>query len=475
MSANNIAKFRFAPSPTGLIHLGNTRTALFNYLFSHHLQGTFLLRIEDTDKARSTEAFAKQLGLDLKWLGLDWQEGPGEGGEHGPYYQSQRHSIYDAYYQILEEKGYAYPCYCSETELAIQRKLQLATGKPPRYTGICRHLTQAECQSKEAQGLRPTLRFRIPEKKMIEFNDFVKGSQRFNTEDLGDFIIRRMDGTASFMFCNAIDDALMKVTHVMRGEDHLTNTPRQLLILKALHLNAPQYGHISLIVGHDGAPLSKRHGSRNIQELQAEGFLPIGVINYLARLGHSYEDNHLMSYQELGEKFRVERLSRSPAKFDEDQLVYWQKQALQSLDDKALWLWMGLPVHSIVPVEKKALFIDTVRPHLIFPQDALHWATLLFDEHLAYDSSYLPTIIGAGKAFYEAGLMALEQQGADYSAVTEAIKSATGLKGKGLFQPLRIILSNQDQGPEMAKLFQLLGESLIGHRFKAAIKLIQVG
>lgn len=469
---NPTVKLRFSPSPTGLMHLGNTRTALFNAIYTHGVKGIFMLRIEDTDKARSTEEFTEQLQKDLLWLNLPWQEGPQVGGENGPYWQSQRQHVYDAYYQILEEKKLAYPCFCSETQLAIARKVQLASGKPPRYAGTCRHLTAEQVAAKRAEGLMPTLRFHVPSNQAVEFVDFVKGPQRFNTEDLGDFIIRRADGTASFMYCNAIDDAVMKVSHVLRGEDHLTNTPRQILILQALGLPIPQYGHISLIMGNDGSPLSKRHGSRSVHELREEGFFPIGVINYLARLGHSYEDNHLMTMDELAAKFSFERLSRSPARFDAEQLLFWQKEAAAATDAESLWRWMGIEVHSLVPVEKKALFIDTVRANICFPKDAERWAQIFFDDHLDYSPEHVDILRAAGTAFFQAAIAAVEQHGTDFALISEHVKQATGAKGKSLFQPLRIALSNELHGPEMTKLTVLLGDELLIKRFHLVLKVI---
>ena len=281
-------KTRFCPSPTGYLHLGNVRTALFSALLAKHSKGCFLLRIEDTDKTRSDDVFTHALIEDLRWLGLHWQEGVDAGGDLGPYHQSQRQSIYDDYYERLIAMKMAYMCFCTEEQLTLQRTLQQKAGKPPRYSGVCRHLSDAEIKEKIAAGVKPTLRFCIPENEMITFTDMVRGEQRFNSNDLGDFVIKRADGTAPFMYGNAIDDALMGVTHVLRGEDHLTNTPRQIAILKALNLPVPQYGHIALIVGPDGAPLSKRHGSRSLRALHEEGFLPMAIVNYLARLGHYY-------------------------------------------------------------------------------------------------------------------------------------------------------------------------------------------
>ena len=285
--ANPSIKTRFCPSPTGYMHLGNIRTAVFNYLLAKALGGVFLLRIEDTDRERSQSLYSDALQKDLEWLGLHWQE--------GPYFQSERQNIYDQYYQQLIDKDLAYPCFCTEEELTLSRKIQRASGKPPRYPGTCAHLTETQIQEKKSSGLIPTLRFRVNDDEVIEFDDLVRGHHRFLGKDIGDFIIRRTDGTSPFMFCNAIDDALMGVTHALRGEDHVANTPRQVLILKALNLPAPQYGHISLIVGPDGSPLSKRHGSQSVQDLRESGYLNIALNNYLARLGHYYEDNRFIS------------------------------------------------------------------------------------------------------------------------------------------------------------------------------------
>ena len=265
---------RFAPSPTGSLHLGNARTALFNFLLARQLGGQFLLRIEDTDLERSAERYLAELIDDLHWLGLGWDAGPDIGGAHEPYRQSQRNAIYAEYFARLATSGLVYPCYCTPLELEVSRRAQLAAGRPPRYAGTCRELSAGERDAKLAGGLKPSLRFRVPQGRSVEFHDFVRGAQRFASEDIGDFIVRRADGNAAFFFCNALDDALMGVTHVLRGDDHLTNTPRQILLLEALGLDIPQYGHVALLTGMDGAPLSKRHGSVSVREFRERGFLP---------------------------------------------------------------------------------------------------------------------------------------------------------------------------------------------------------
>ena len=297
---------RFSPSPTGMLHLGNVRAALFSLLYAKKMDGIFLLRIEDTDATRSEQKYLDSLQEELHWLGLQWQEGPGVGGPHGPYCQSERGGIYAQYYQQLEDEGRAYPCFCSDQELALNRKLQLSRGQAPRYPGTCRKLSKETVAKRLEAGEKPALRFQVPQNTMIEFNDLVKGHQKFNSDDIGDFIIRRADGSSSFMFCNAIDDSLMGVTHILRGEDHLANTPRQLMILQALQMRAAEYGHLSLITGDDGAKLSKRHGSSSLNDLIEQGFLPHAVVNYLARLSHTYEQQSLLSFNELAIHFHLE-------------------------------------------------------------------------------------------------------------------------------------------------------------------------
>ena len=466
-------KTRFCPSPTGLMHLGNTRTALFNALYARHTNGCFLLRIEDTDKQRSQLEFADALQEDLHWLGLDWQEGPGPEGGAAPYWQSQRQDIYDQFYQTLEDAKMAYPCFCSEAQLALARKVQRASGQPPRYPGTCRHLSAEEVAAKIAAGEQPTLRFRISDEETICFTDLVHGEQVFKGSDMGDFIIRRTDGTSPFMFCNAIDDALMGVTHVIRGADHLANSPRQIMILSALGLNIPQYAHISLITGPDGSPLSKRHGSRSVQALRDEGYLPLALLNYLARLGHTYENAQFMNFAELAEQFDLAHLSRSPARFDSDQLQHWQKEALARCSDEAIWTWMGALVHDLVPKDKIDVFVQAVRPNVVFPRDALTWAQRLFSDELAYDEEAMAILQAAGHDFFKVAERAVEAHGADNSAVCAALKNELNVKGKKLFQPLRIALTGVIHGPEMNPIFALLGAEVLEQRFGQAKQLCE--
>lgn len=461
-------KTRFCPSPTGFIHLGNARTALFNALAAKAVQGKLLLRIEDTDKARSSLECAEQLMQDLRWLGLDWQE--------GPFWQSKRQAIYDNYYDQLLANHRAYYCFCNETQLALNRKRQLSLGQPPRYPGTCRHLSADEVEAKLAEDLKPTLRFKLSPTESIEFDDLVRGKQVFAAGDMGDFIIRRADGSASFMFCNAVDDALMGVTHAMRGEDHLTNSPRQVSILQALELPVPQYAHISLILGKDGAPLSKRNGSRSVKDLRCAGYMPIAIVNHLARLGHYYETDTLLSLAELAQQFSWQRLNKSPAKFDPDQLLRWQKLAVMqcTLEELTTWLDEHQPdLQNLVPEDKWSAFLALIQGNILLPEDARLWVDALFAPQLTWSSENLTILKDAGPEFFKAACQALQRHPDDFKQLAEVVKQATDKKAKHLFMPLRIALTGQAHGPEMAQILNLIGAEQAAARFKQSLEAIQ--
>ena len=442
-------KSRFAPSPTGLLHLGNVRTALFSFLVARRDQGVFLLRIEDTDAARGHEKYAQALEADLRWLGLDWQE--------GPYIQSQRGAIYVRYFEALEKSGQTYPCFCSEHELDIARKTAIAAGRPPRYAGRCRRLTADDVAARRAEGRPATQRFHVADGHFVEFDDRVRGPQRFATSDIGDFVIRRSDGTPAFFFSNALDDALMGVTLVLRGEDHLTNTPRQILLLQALNLAVPEYAHIALVVGDDGAPLSKRTGGKSVQELREQGFLPLAVNNYLARLGHTYESNALLDLNTLAAGFDTARLHRAPARFDEQHLLHWQREAVRAADVATLWTWMANTTDTLVPEAERTAFVEAVRGNVVFPPDARHWAQAIYAETLGLNRAAHEAGQSAGDEFFDIARRALDKHGTDFKALSQMVKQDTGLSGKALFQPLRAALTGELDGPEMVKLLPLIG------------------
>lgn len=462
-------KTRFCPSPTGLLHMGNVRTALFNALLAKGQGGSFLLRIEDTDEIRSKDEYTEALQHDLRWLGLIWDD--------GPYYQSKRQEIYQQYFEQIIARNLAYPCFCSEVDLAQSRQAQLAAGLAPRYSGTCAHLTGEEIEDRHRMGLKPALRFRVPVGQWVIFIDGVRGEQKFLTDDIGDFIVRRHDGSASFMFCNAVDDALMNVTHALRGEDHLTNTPRQLLILQALNLPAPKYHHISLIVGRDGAPLAKRHGSMNVGELREQGYLPIAVVNYLAHLGHRYDDEGFQSYAQLATNFQTERLSHSPAKFDIAHLHYFQKAAVSELSVLQAWEWMKSSTQGLVPQSLSHRFAEVVKANIMLPNEALFWAKALFGESLDF-SDEAQEVLSKSEADFFVHLKQVIENSAystsnfllESDSFIENLKQATNLKGKALFQPLRAVLTGCLSGPTFSELFELMSKETLLKRVSGHYK-----
>jgi glutamyl-tRNA synthetase len=466
-------KTRFSPSPTGMLHLGNVRTGLFSALYAKGNNGNFILRIEDTDATRSEHKYAEILQDDLQWLGITWQEGPGVGGPQEPYWQSQRHGIYAELYQKLEDKNLAYPCFCSEQELAMTRKIQLSRGKPPRYAGTCSALSKEEVMTRISAGKQPALRFRVPTNTVIEFNDLAKGPQRFNSDDIGDFIIRRAEGTSSFMFCNAIDDSLMGVTHVLRGEDHLTNTPRQLMILQASEMTAPRYGHFSLILGDDGSPLSKRHGSFSLHDLREQGYLPKALINYLARISHTYDELKLMDLNTLAANFNLERLGRSASRFDRSQLLHWQKEVVMAMSVEDCWEWLGEDIKNSVPEQYRNLFIETVKPNIHFPSEAAEWAAIFFNNDLDFDTEELAILKEAGENFFSTAEQAVVAHGADLKTIMDNLKEKLNVTGKRLFMPVRIALTGQLHGPELVQIVGLLGKDKMQQRFASALSLVR--
>jgi glutamyl-tRNA synthetase len=453
---------RFAPSPTGALHLGNARTALFNWLYARRAGGRFVLRIEDTDRARSDEAETQALMTELRWLGLDWDAGPDREDGAGPYRQSARGATYEAAWQRLIEAGSAYPCFCSPLELELVRKTQVSRGQPPRYSGTCAHLDAATRAAKVAAGNAPTLRFRVPAGIEILYEDLVRGPQRFLSDDLGDFVIRRADGTAAFLFCNVVDDLAMGVTHVLRGEDHVANTPRQRLIAAALGQAPPAYAHLPLLVGADGAPLSKRHGSASVADIRAAGYLPEAVDNLLARLGHTLKSEGWQSMAALVEHFDLEALGRAPAHFDLTQLEHWQKEAVHRAPPAALESW----ARGLVPAGTEGAFIAAVRANLVLPPDATDWARVVYGELPAAAGEVSEAISGAGSRFFAAALAATRDR-SDYAALVAALK-ATGVGGRALFRPLRAALTGRFDGPELAQLLAVMPPAVIAKRLEAA-------
>ena len=439
---------RFAPSPTGSLHLGNVRTALFSYLWARKTGGRFILRIEDTDVERSDARFREALMAELRWLGVDWDEGPEVGGPSAPYLQSERGAWYAALFARLEAEGRSYPCFCTPDELELSRKLQLMAGKPPRYAGTCRALGADERAERIARGRKPTLRFAVPNDAIIEFVDLVHGPQRIAASDIGDFIVRREDGTAAFFFCNAVDDSAMGITHVLRGDDHLTNTPRQLMILDALGMRHPGYGHVGLLAGVDGAPLSKRHGSTSVLEFRERGFLPAALLNHLFRLGHTSDVEGWLPPQDMPAHFRPEHLGRASARFEESQLIHWQKETLARMSVAEVGGWLG--------IADSPAFVELIRHNVVLPKDAGPWVAVLGGELPPPGPEEERVIEAAGRPFFAAAAAALDQSGQDLHVLAKILRERTGRGGAGLYMPLRVALTGRAHGPELGPLLRLM-------------------
>jgi glutamyl-tRNA synthetase len=332
-------------------------------------------------------------------------------------------------------------------------------GKPPRYAGTCRNLTLAQRAEREARGLKPTLRFAVPSDQIIEFTDVVHGPQRFVSGDIGDFIIRRDDGTSAFFFCKAVDDSVMGVTQVLRGDDHLTNTPRQLMLLDALGLRRPGYGHVGLLVGADGAPLSKRHGSTSVQDFRERGFLPAAILNHLLRLGHTSDVDGWLSTADMPAHFRPEHLGRAPARFDESQLLHWQKETLERMSAAQVSAWLG--------AGDGTDFVELVRHNVVLPGDATPWRAVVGGDLPPLGKDEQTVIAAAGPEFFAAATDAFDQSGSDLKQLTKILKERTGRKGAELFMPLRAALTGQIHGPELAPLLKLMAPETARRRLKS--------
>lgn len=459
---------RFAPSPTGALHLGNARTALFNDLAARSSGGRMILRVEDTDAARSDDARLAQLLSDLRWLGLEWAEGPDVGGPHAPYRQSERAPGHASAVARLAELGLAYPCFCSPDELRIARKAQLAAGRPPRYAGTCAALSATAAAERIAAGASPAVRFRVPAGRVVEFEDAVHGAQRFATDDIGDFVIQRADGSAAFFLGNAVDDAEMGVTLVLRGDDHLANTPRQLLLLEALGLPVPRYGHLPLVLAPGGAPLSKRDGAASLGDLREQGYLPGALRNYLVRLGHACSHDDWLEPDAMPRYFDLSRSSRSAAHFDEAQLRHWQRVAVVRASDAELLEWLGERIDRVGDRDRRLAFVAAVRGNLVFPADVELLVAVACDATISVDEDARSAIDSAGPEFYRRAAELWRRSPGDFRAWARAVAADTGRKGAGLYMPLRAALTGTTHGPELAPLVTLMGDERALARLEAA-------
>ncbi len=449
---------RFAPSPTGELHLGNARTALFNFLLARQSGGRFLLRIEDTDRERSKQEFVNALKRDLEWLGLGW--------DGAPLRQSERGAEYQSAFAELGKLGRVYPCYCSAQQLQFSRRAQLASGRAPRYAGTCRELTIEQRAAQERAGRMAGWRFRVNAGEKIEFDDLVHGAQAFASDDIGDFVIQRADGTAAFFFANAVDDAAMGITLVLRGEDHLANTPRQLMLLTALGRPAPRYAHVALINGMDGTPLSKRNGARSVAQLRAEGYLAEAINNLLFRLGHASAEGELLSLAAMTQKLDARHFGRAPARFDVAQLQSWQKQAAHALPAERFADWLGTIRPSHRDAQQLQHWYRAVQANTVLPADAATWARVIDGPAPALEASALEKVQVAGAGFFAAAAAAAREHGPNWQAICKAAQAASGAKGASLYRPLRLALTGNEQGPDLGTFLLAMSADEIHRRLQ---------
>lgn len=470
-------RVRFAPSPTGELHVGNARTALFNWMFARHHGGSFILRIEDTDATRSALSYQTNLYHDLKWLGLDWNEGPEKGGDFGPYRQSERMAVYRKSLQNLMEAGTVYPCYCSEEELEEERQTLILSKRMPRYMGKCRNLSPEERNRKEKEGRIPSYRFKV-QPQTIEFEDLIRGTIKFDAEDMGDFIIVRSNGMPAYNFACVIDDHLMGITHVIRGEDHLSNTALQIMLYRAFGFAPPAFAHHSLILGRDRTKLSKRHGSVSIGEFRRQGILPEAMINYLGLLGSSFTGaREVLSRDDMIKDFALERASRSGAVFDEEKLrwlnaIYIRNTETDDLVER-LKPFLETPGYQN-GTNRPDWFrkvVELVKTDLTTLADAESHVAIFFDSQYRISAEAKDLLEkDPTRKVVEAFAAYLEKQDAgNRNLYAEAIRfagDATGAKGRSLFMPVRAALTGALHGPELDKIFDVLGRDAALRRLK---------
>ncbi|MGE5543140.1 MAG: glutamate--tRNA ligase [Bacillota bacterium] len=482
-------RVRFAPSPTGYLHIGGARTALFNWLFARRNGGSFILRVEDTDAERTKEDSVTQILSSLTWLGITWDEGPGKGGRVGPYFQSQRRDLYRKYAGQLLEGGHAYRCYCTPDELAQRREEDRKQGRAPRYDGRCRDLTDADRARLEAEGRRPALRLKVPDSGVTTVNDLVHGKVEFENALIGDFVIMKSDGFPTYNFACVVDDALMGINHVIRADEHLSNTPKQMMMYEALGFPMPAFAHVPMILAPDRSKLSKRHGATSVEEFRDAGYLPEAVVNYLAYLGWTPGDeSELISLEQMAGKFSLEDVSKTPAVYDTNKLTWLNGHYMREISLDRL-LAAALPVLQKAGViaadltgdemKKVGDVVAAVRDRVKLLNELPDAVEYFFKDDFKYDEK------GLRKMFAKPGVASLLRDaksklaGLDVFSI-ETVESAyrdliaeKGISGGELIHPTRLAITGRTVGPGLFEVMALLGKEKVLERLERAASAIE--
>ena len=481
-------RVRFAPSPTGYLHIGGARTALFNWLFARKMGGKLILRIEDTDTERLKEDSVSQILTSLKWLGLNWDEGPEVGGDCGPYYQSERRELYSKYAQQLLDEGKAYYCFCTPADLEAEREKQRAAKQPFRYGRTCRDLDPEEARARAAAGEPYSVRIKIPTEGSITVHDLIHGDVTFNMDQFDDFVIVKSNGMPTYNFAVVVDDHLMGMTHVLRAEEHLSNTPKQLLIYEALGFEPPKFGHMPMILAPDRSKLSKRHGATSVEEFRAQGYLPEAIVNYLTLLGWGPGDEReIFTLAETVKLFELEQMSKKAAVYDTKKLTWMNGQYLSELplekilpEAETFFLKDGLVTKEWLAENKEyfAKLVDTVRVRVKTLQEVADAAVYFFKDIEAYDEK------GVAKHFkpeaaelLEKCIAALEADEVFDLASTEAVYNRiaedNGLALGKVIHPTRLALTGRTVSPGMFDVMVLLGKEKTLARMRKAVEYIK--
>ena len=485
MEANNEIRVRIAPSPSGNLHIGTARTALFNYLFAKKNHGKYVLRIEDTDLDRSSQAYIDNIYDSLKALGLNWDEGPDVGGPYGPYQQSDRFDIYPKYAQKLIDMGYAYECFCTQEELDAEKEESNKNKRPHKYSGKCRNLSEEEKEKLRAEGRKPSIRFHVPEGE-TSYDDMVKGHLHFDNAVIGDFVIMKSNGTPTYNFAVVIDDMEMKISHIIRGEDHISNTAKQIMIYNALGAEVPKFGHLGMILAPDRSKLSKRHGATAVSEFVEKGYLTEALVNFVALLGWSPSDGHeIKTLDEIAADFRINEVSSSNSIFEYDKLNWMNGQYIKKMDLTKLTQLVKpyLSCYDLSEYTEKQLerIVEVTREPITILSELTNDTKYFFGKDVEIEPDVQEKILDGEVAKKVIPYVIeneldkwdfedeekLHEQLADLRTY---FKEQHGIKPKETMWAIRAAVTGRTHGADMVATLVLLGKDRVVHRIKAAVK-----